>query len=103
MLRCSEKAFAKCPGSYLCGTRGDATFTEGSECAAFNREVEDKPMSNADCIQTIQQLEKLLTRAAADGCPPDMDWDCAKSEYGWDACDACWERWLRQPAKEETT
>ena len=42
MLRCSKKAFAKCPSSYLCGTREDATFTEDSECAAFNREVECK-------------------------------------------------------------
>lgn len=91
----------KCPvNEFEC----DAQY-RGSRCAALRAKVGVyfDPKTNADRIQTIQQLAKLLTRATADGCPPDMDWDCAKSEYGWDACDACWERWLQQPAEEETT
>lgn len=99
MLRCSEKAFTKCPDQLLCGSIADSIFAEDSECAAFNRAVEDKPMTNADRIRDMSgsELAELLTNAAAGGCPPDMDWDCAKDIDGWDACEACWERWLQQP------
>lgn len=59
-------------------------------------------MKNFDCIQTLKQMARILTDAAADGCPPDIDWDCMKDEYGWDGCEACWENWLRQPAEEDS-
>ncbi|MBP3412865.1 MAG: hypothetical protein J6K89_06350 [Oscillospiraceae bacterium] len=42
-------------------------------------------------------------RREGDGCPPQMDWDCAKDKNGWDACDACWCKWLQQPAGEVST
>jgi len=48
MLRCSEKAYAQCPDRHLCGPIEDATFTEDSECAAFNQTVEEKPMTKAE-------------------------------------------------------
>ncbi|MGM9669739.1 MAG: hypothetical protein ACI3VZ_08305 [Faecousia sp.] len=50
MQRCSKRAYAMCPTRHLCGTLDDATFTEDSECAEFNRAVEAKPMTNADRI-----------------------------------------------------
>lgn len=57
MLRCSPKAYAQCPDRHLCGPIEDATFTEGSECAVFNRAVEAKPMTNADRIQSMGDKE----------------------------------------------
>lgn len=45
MMQCSEKAFAMCPESHICGLRCDAIFTEDSECAEYNRHVEDLPMA----------------------------------------------------------
>lgn len=55
MMKCSEKAFAMCPTRHLCGTVDDAIFTEGSECAAFNNAVEDKPMTNADRMNELRK------------------------------------------------
>lgn len=57
MLRCSPKAYAQCPDRHLCGPIEDATFTETSECAAFNRSVEDKPITSADHIQAMGDKE----------------------------------------------
>lgn len=102
MQRCSEKAFTMCPDRNLCGRLEDAVFMEGSECDAYNQEVENIPMTNADRIRAVSDIEiaKLFTKAVADGCPPKMEWDCAKDEDGWDACDACWCKWLQRPAEE---
>ena len=57
MQRCSKKAFAMCPYRNLCGRIDDATFTDDSECAAFNKAVEDKPMTNADRIRAMNNYE----------------------------------------------
>ena len=59
--------------------------------------------TNADRIRSMsdEELAKMFTKASADGCPPKMDWDCAKDEYGWDACDDCWCKWLQQPHEED--
>lgn len=59
------------------------------------------PCTNADRIRAMsdEEIAKIFTSAVANGCPPKMDWDCAKDEYGWDACDACWCKWLQQPAE----
>ena len=48
MLRCSAEAFARCPTRHLCGQREDATYAEGSECDLFNRQVEERPVTNGD-------------------------------------------------------
>lgn len=57
MMRCSPEAFAKCPTSHLCGSLTEATFTDDSECAAFNKAVEDLKPSR-EHIKTA--LAKLL-------------------------------------------
>ena len=69
MQRCSNKAYAMCPTRHLCGQIEEATFTEDSECAAFNRAVEDKPITNADRIRAMsdEELAKHLV---------DTGWDC---------------------------
>lgn len=63
MQRCSPKAYAMCPDRKYCGTIEDAVFTNNSECAAFNREVEGKPLTNADhtrvmSMSVVDQLRK---------------------------------------------
>ena len=65
--------------------------------------VDGKQGTNADQIRDMsdEKLAILFTRAVADGCPPKMDWHCRKNEDGWDACDACWCKWLKQPAEGE--
>ena len=52
--------------------------------------------SNFDCMRAMnaKEVAKLFVDAVADGCPPKMDWDCCKDTYGWDGCEACWEKWL---------
>lgn len=97
MQRCSEKAFAKCPTRHLCGTRDEATFTDDSECAAFNQEIENRPTTNADHIRAMsdeelaQYLDEKVTR-----CPfPSASDMC--TELG--GCKACILNWLRQPAE----
>lgn len=62
----------------------------------------DEVLTNADRIRAMsyKELAKLFAHTVADGCPPDMDWECTKDCDGWDGCDACWERWLQQPAEE---
>lgn len=40
MQRCSERAWLRCPDRFLCGPVEDCTFTDDSECAAFNAQVE---------------------------------------------------------------
>ena len=48
---------------------------------------------------SVEEMARLFTHAAADGCPPSMDWNCEKDTDGWDACDICWARWLNSPAE----
>lgn len=64
MQRCSEKAFAMCPTRHLCGSIEDAAFTDHSECAVFNKSVEDKPMTLADKIRHMDDsdLAELLVK-----------------------------------------
>ena len=57
MMRCSPEAFAKCPTSHLCGNLAEATFADDSECAAFNKAVEDR-IPSREHIKTA--LVKLL-------------------------------------------
>lgn len=61
-----------------------------------------KVMTNGDRIRAMSDegLAKAFTATVANGCPPQMDWDCAKDKNGWDACDACWCKWLKQPVEE---
>lgn len=74
MQRCSKKAFAMCTTRHLCGRIDDATFTDDSECAEFNRAMEDKPMTNADRIRSMSDDElaaflcNLRSEKACDGC-----------------------------------
>lgn len=101
MLRCSPRAYAQCPNHHLCGSIEDSTFTEDSECAAFNRAVEDKPMTHGDLVRTMSDdalVKDFVTSCIAD-CPPNRDWECMY-EKGNDGCRDCWVKWLQSPAAD---
>ncbi len=104
MLRCSEKAFARCPSHDLCRPIESATFTEDSECAAFNREVEDKPTTNADRIRVMSDEELAKFLAGFDphccNCPADDVCGGCLSTPPRD-CTFWFEDWLHlQPVEE---
>lgn len=100
MQRCSQKAFAMCPTRHLCGTIEDATFTDDSECAAFNRSVDDKPMTNADRIRSMsdEELSEFINDSiACDHCIHDSH--CNE----FDNYQKCLEgvlNWLRLPVED---
>lgn len=82
MLKCSKEAFAACPDRKGCGCLEEATFTEGSECDMFNRQIRSKPMTHGDQIRAMsdEELEWVIDPAIV---PPGI----SKRE------------WLQQPAK----
>lgn len=100
MQRCSQKAFAMCPTRNLCGAIEDATFTDDSECAAFNRSVDDKPMTNADRVRSMsdEELAKFINDSiACDHCI--HDGHCNE----FDNYQKCLEgvlNWLRLPVED---
>lgn len=99
MLRCSPEAFAKCPTRHICGNQHEATFAEGSECDEFNRQVLDKPMTNADRIRamTDEELERFINHFNI--CDIRTNDECKMSYCA--CCEVCVMDWLQQPAKGE--
>lgn len=97
MQRCSEKAFAMCPHRKFCCTIDDATFADNSECAAFNRAVEDKPMTNADRIRAMSD-EELVKFMQDPFCNKRTNEECVISYCG--VCNQCVLDWLQQPVEE---
>ena len=79
---------------------GEKGCWNDGKCRATSN-CENKAVTNADRIRVMRDIElaKLFTQAVSDGCPPVMDWSCQKDEKGWDGCDECWCRWLKQPAE----
>lgn len=67
----------------------EATFTDDSDCAEFNRAVEDKPMTNADRIRAMSDAElvSFLT-----------NW---VKEVAWRKDAGAVLDWLQQPAEGE--
>ena len=99
MIRCSDKAYAMCPDRNLCGQSEDAAFADGSDCAKFNREVEDKPMTNAGRIRSISDEE--LADALQKFCIGMVDCsDCPLYAFGCPMSSTFndWLEWLHKPA-----
>ena len=69
---------------------------EPSECADFNKSVEDKPMTNGDRIRAMSD-EELVKNFWE--CMDDDKFCTGKCNDEAD-CDACRLAWLRQPAEE---
>lgn len=100
MLRCSAKAFAKCPTRHICGNMQEATFMEGSECDLFNRSVADKPMTNGDRIRAMsdEELAQFMCRVfmcQINNCPGAEV--CTTNDGKANGM----LKWLRQPEKED--
>lgn len=57
MLKCSKEAFAACPYRKGCGCPDEATFTEGSECDKFNRQIGSHVMTRGDQIRAMSDEE----------------------------------------------
>lgn len=63
-------------------------------------------VTNAERIRGMsdQELVHLIVHTTADGCPPEMDWECTKESpddkrSDWEHCEECWEKWLQRPAE----
>lgn len=96
MKRCSEFAYAMCPYRHICGPQQDAVYMEGTDCAAFNRSVEDLPMTNADRIRAMSDVELAVFLSDDDrACPPKHP-NCHKYVNN---CAGCYLEWLQQPAE----
>lgn len=93
-MRCDPRAFVRCPYNKSCLSPEQAEFTEGSDCEKFNRRVLEKPLTEADKIRQMSDVELSLflyeiTRCCADrncGACPIGDQNCIVMLY-----------WLRQP------
>lgn len=94
MLKCDRRAFARCPYKATCAPIEEATFPEGSDCDLFNQKVLRTPLTNADKIRGMSDMELAtllytVTRSCSahdcDGCP-----------IGGDNC-AVLLAWLKQP------
>lgn len=86
-------------------------YHENGECKKFSGDgitsycvlgpCPDEAQSNANRIRAMSdgELARIFVDAVSNGCPPAVDWDCCKDEYGWDGCEECWKNWLRRPAE----
>lgn len=104
MQRCSKKAYARCPYRHLCGPIEEAVFADDSDCAKFNREVEDKPMTNSDRFRAMSDDEMAVFLLS----PADICGQCqGNGEFctGYPSNNDCRcvnavKKWLQQPAEE---
>lgn len=99
MPRCDPRAFARCPYNKTCVPIEEATFTEGSDCDQFNQKVLRTPITNADRIRGMSDMELAnflytLSRACADR-------NCAACPIGEGNCTVML-YWLKQTEKEAT-
>ena len=104
MQRCSERAFAMCPYRHECGTIHEATFSANSDCAEFNRKVENMPMTNADKIRSMsdKELAEFLCGVYDDDNCGVYQEECGKFINGTTIIDYDQHKimeWLKQPAE----
>lgn len=93
MLKCSPEAFAKCPNRLYCGSYpSECSFTEGSDCDKFNRQVENSPKTNADRIRAMsdEELSEYLAELGSE----------ANNGVIYSDRSEEWLEWLKQPAEE---
>lgn len=97
MPKCDPRAFARCPYNKTCAPVGTAEFTEGSDCDAYNRKVLQTPITEADKIRGMSDMELAtflytLSRSCADH-------QCGECPIGPDNCIVMLP-WLKRNAKE---
>lgn len=97
MLRCSAEAFARCPARHLCGRREDATYAEGSECDLFNRQVEERPVTNGDRLRAMSDCELAMFINHVNICDKRTNEECRLQFLA--NCESCVLDWLQSPAE----
>lgn len=97
MPKCDPRVFARCPYNATCISPEQTDFAEGSDCFLFNKKVLENPITNADKIRGMSDIQLanflyIITRACADR-------DCDNCPIGEQNCIAmlCW---LRKPEME---
>lgn len=96
-MYCDPRAFARCPYNRSCLSPEQAEFTEGSDCDQFNRRVLEKPLTEADGIRQMSDVELSLFLYEVTRCCADKN--CAACPIGEQNCIVML-YWLRQPKRE---
>lgn len=91
MKLCDPNVRAKCPDGQYCELY--ATFTVGSWCDQFNKQVLNHPITNADRIRSMsdKELAEFFHKRPICPKPKQCEYDCS----------ICWLEWLKQPAEGE--
>lgn len=97
MLKCDPRVFTRCPYKKSCGSLEHANFEQGSDCDLFNQKVLNTPVTIADRIRGMEDMElamflHTITRACADR-------KCEECPIGENNCTVML-HWIRQPELE---
>lgn len=97
MPKCDPRAFARCPYHKTCVSPEQADFMDGSDCDLFNKRILENPITVADKIRGMSDVELAnflftATRACADK-------DCTSCPIGETNCIVML-YWLRKPEME---
>lgn len=103
MFKCDKRAFSRCKYKESCGP--DAEYEEGSECEKFNKIMLERPMTNADCIRSMndEELEDQLVLEVEGIAPCKMFISIPTGEMfiSRKAAKESVGNWLKQPLEEE--
>lgn len=97
MMHCDPRAFARCPYNKTCVSPEQTEFVEGSDCDLFNQKVLEKPMTEADNIRRMSDVELSLFLYEVTRCCADKN--CAACPIGEQNCIVML-YWLRQPREK---
>ena len=97
MTHCDPRAFARCPYNKTCVSPEQTEFAEGSDCDLFNQKVLEKPMTEADNIRRMSDVELSLFLYEVTRCCADKN--CAACPIGEQNCIVML-YWLRRPRKK---
>lgn len=101
MIKCDQRAKAKCPFKKPCCGDEVAYFVEGSECDKLNQKVLSQRPTNADRIRAMSDEELCLFLMEAPAVPCDEKISSMMKKNGCDDCQSCIKEWLQQPVEGE--
>lgn len=96
-MRCDPRAFARCPYNKTCASPEQSEFLEGSDCYLFNQKVLERPLTEADHIRQMSDVELSMFLYEVTRCCADKN--CAACPIGEQNCIVML-YWLRQPKRE---
>lgn len=97
MMHCDPRAFARCPYNKTCVSPEQTEFAEGSDCDLFNQKVLAKPLTEADNIRRMSDVELSLFLYEVTRCCADKN--CAACPIGEQNCIVML-YWLRKPREK---